>query len=106
MLFAIAGSTTLGNYVVLAGQTGIVGHLNIGSRVTVAARAGVMNDIPDGEKWWGTPAQPVQEVKRQIVALRQLPELLKRVSALERKSGEDQLNLPAADSPIPDKPPA
>lgn len=83
----IAGSSKLGNYVVLAGQVGIAGHLKIGNRAIIAARAGVMNDIPDGEKWLGTPAQPDQEMKRQFIAIRHLPDLLKRVAELERKLG-------------------
>lgn len=82
---AIAGSTRLGNYVVLAGQVGVSGHLKLGNQVVVAAQSGVMNDIPDGGKVWGTPAQADRETKRQIVALRQLPELLKRVAELEKR---------------------
>ncbi len=83
----IAGSTKLGNYVVLAGQVGIAGHLKIGNQVIVAAQAGVMNDIPDGEKWLGTPAQPDREMKRQFIAIRHLPDLLRRVAELERQLG-------------------
>jgi len=83
----IAGSSKLGNYVVLAGQVGIAGHLNIGNRVTLAAQSGVMHNIPDGETWFGYPAQPNKDVKRQMVALRRLPELLKRVSEIENKLG-------------------
>jgi UDP-3-O-[3-hydroxymyristoyl] glucosamine N-acyltransferase len=81
----IAGSTKLGNFVVLAGQVGITGHLKIGNRVTVAARSGVMNDIPDGEKWFGSPAGPGRDAKRQHIALRRLPDLLRRVAELEKK---------------------
>jgi UDP-3-O-[3-hydroxymyristoyl] glucosamine N-acyltransferase len=84
---AIAGSSTLGNYVVLAGQVGVSGHLKIGSQAVIAAQSGIMHDIPDGEKWWGTPAQPDREMKRQIIAQRQLPGLLKRVTELEKKLG-------------------
>ncbi len=83
----IAGSSKLGNYVVLAGQVGIAGHLTIGNRVTLAAQSGVMHNIPDGETWFGYPAQPNKDVKRQMVALRRLPELLKRVSEIENKLG-------------------
>lgn len=83
----IAGSTKLGNYVVLAGQVGIAGHLQLGHGVTVAAQSGVMHNIPDGQKWFGTPAAPDKEAKRQMVALRHLPEALKRLSALEKKLG-------------------
>lgn len=84
----IAGSTKLGNYVVLAGQVGLAGHLKIGNQVTVAAQAGVMNDIPDGEKWLGAPAGPDKMIKRQMIAMRHLPDLLRRVAALEKKLGE------------------
>ena len=83
----VAGSSKLGNYVVLAGQVGIAGHLKLGDRVTLIAQSGVMNDVPDGEKWMGTPAQPDRAAKRQILATRQLPALLKRVKALEKKLG-------------------
>ena len=83
----IAGSTKLGNYVVLAGQVGIAGHLKIGNQVTVAAQSGVMHNIPDGEKWLGAPAQPDKEMKRQFIALRQLPDWIKRIAALEKKVG-------------------
>jgi UDP-3-O-[3-hydroxymyristoyl] glucosamine N-acyltransferase len=83
----IAGSTKLGNYVVLGGQVGLAGHLKIGNRVAIAAQSGVMHNIPDGEKWFGSPAQPDRQTKRQVIALHQLPELLKRVGELEKKLG-------------------
>jgi UDP-3-O-[3-hydroxymyristoyl] glucosamine N-acyltransferase len=81
----VAGSSKIGAYTVLAGQVGIAGHLKIGSKVTVAAQSGVMHDIPDGEKWFGTPAQPDRQMKRQILAMQQLPELLRRVAQLEKE---------------------
>jgi len=83
----IAGSTKLGNYVVLAGQVGLAGHLKIGHRVSIAAQSGVMHNIPEGEKWFGYPAQPDRKMKRQLIALHQLPELLRRVAELEKKLG-------------------
>ena len=83
----IAGSTKLGNYVILAGQVGLAGHLKIGHQVTVGAQSGVMSNIPDGEKWMGAPAQPDKDFKRQVIALRHLPELLKKIAAWEKKLG-------------------
>jgi UDP-3-O-[3-hydroxymyristoyl] glucosamine N-acyltransferase len=85
----VAGSTKLGNYVILGGQVGIAGHLKIGNRVTVAAQAGVMHDIKDGEKWIGAPAQPDRKGKRQLLAIQQLPELIRRVRDIEKKLGLD-----------------
>lgn len=85
----IAGSTRLGNFVTLAGQVGLAGHLKIGNKVTVAAQSGVMHDIPEGQKWFGSPAQPDRKMKRQLLAVQQLPELLRRVAELERRLGID-----------------
>jgi UDP-3-O-[3-hydroxymyristoyl] glucosamine N-acyltransferase len=84
----ISGSTKFGKYVILAGQAGFAGHLIIGDRVTVAAQSGVMTDIPAGEKWLGSPAQPDKQVKRQMIAIQRLPELLKRVADLEKQAGK------------------
>jgi UDP-3-O-[3-hydroxymyristoyl] glucosamine N-acyltransferase len=83
----IAGSSKLGNYVVLAGQVGIGGHLKIGNQATIGAQAGVMTDVPDKATWLGAPAQPDKDFKRQVIALRRLPDLLKRIAEFERKFG-------------------
>jgi UDP-3-O-[3-hydroxymyristoyl] glucosamine N-acyltransferase len=83
----IAGSSQVGRHTTLAGQVGIAGHLNIGNQVIVAAQSGVMHDIPDGGKWLGSPAQPDRQTKRQMIALQQLPELIRRVRALEETVG-------------------
>jgi UDP-3-O-[3-hydroxymyristoyl] glucosamine N-acyltransferase len=80
----IAGSTRLGNFVIMAAQAGIAGHLKIGNQVTIAAQTGVINDIPDGQKWIGTPAGPHLEIKRQWVALRRLPAMLQQVAELDK----------------------
>ena len=85
-----AGSSKVGNYTVFGGQVGIAGHLKIGNQVTVAAQSGVMHDIPDGEKWLGSPAQPDRSTKRQWLALQQLPELLRRVKELEKQVAEQK----------------
>ena len=84
----IAGSCKLGNYVIMAGQSGLAGHLKIGNQVTVGAKSGVMTDIPDGEKWLGAPAMPDRQAKRMMIAMMQLPDLIKKVADLERKLGE------------------
>jgi UDP-3-O-[3-hydroxymyristoyl] glucosamine N-acyltransferase len=93
----VSGSTKLGNYVILGGQVGLAGHLKIGNRVSVAAQSGVMTNIPDGEKWLWTPAQPDRQAKRQMIALQQLPELIRRVKELER-----QLELKAEPAAAPE----
>ena len=84
----ISGSTKIGSYTTLAGQVGLAGHLKIGSQVTIAAQSGVMHDIPDGQNWFGYPAQPDRVTKRVFLALQRLPELLKRVRELEKRLGQ------------------
>ncbi len=83
----VAGSTKIGNYTTLAGQVGVAGHLKIGNKVIVAAQSGVMHDIPDGAKYLGAPAQPDRDAKRTLIAIQQLPELIRRVKELERWVG-------------------
>ena len=51
----------IGDFAALGGQAGIAGHLKIGAGAQVAAAAGVMTDIPAGERWAGAPAKPVRD---------------------------------------------
>ena len=83
----IAGSSKLGNYVVLGGQVGIAGHLKIGNQAVVMAQSGVMRDMKEGEKVLGSPAMEDRQAKRQIIAMQQLPDLIRRVRELEKKLG-------------------
>jgi UDP-3-O-[3-hydroxymyristoyl] glucosamine N-acyltransferase len=90
----VAGSTKIGHYTTLAGQVGIAGHLKIGNKVTIAAQSGVMHDVPDGGKWLGAPAQPDRQAKRQMIALQHLPELMRRVTELEKLAGRPPPSKP------------
>jgi UDP-3-O-[3-hydroxymyristoyl] glucosamine N-acyltransferase len=80
-----AGSTKLGNYCVIASQSGIAGHLTLGHQATVGAKSGVMRDIPDKGTVLGIPAAPDKQAKRQMIALQQLPELIRRTRELEKE---------------------
>jgi UDP-3-O-[3-hydroxymyristoyl] glucosamine N-acyltransferase len=68
----LSGSVTLGDFVMLGGRVGVSDHVAIGSRAQVAASAGLMNDVPDGERWAGSPAQPMRAFFREVSALRAL----------------------------------
>lgn len=83
-----AGSTKLGDYCVIASQSGIAGHLKLGHQATVGAKSGVMRDIPDKGTVLGTPAAPDREAKRQMIALQQLPDLIRRTRDLEKQVAE------------------
>lgn len=82
---AIAGSTKLGDYVVLGGNVGAKDNIEIGDGVQSAAFAAIAADVAPGQEISGIPAQPIKDHFRQLMALRKLPDLLKRVSKLEAK---------------------
>jgi UDP-3-O-[3-hydroxymyristoyl] glucosamine N-acyltransferase len=82
-----AGSTELGDYVVVASQSGIAGHLKIGPQAVIGAKSGVLRDIPPKTTVLGIPAVPDQQAKRQWIATQQLPELIRRVRAIEARLG-------------------
>jgi UDP-3-O-[3-hydroxymyristoyl] glucosamine N-acyltransferase len=76
---AISGSVTLGDGVVLGGGVGIADGITIGDGASVAAQGGVMNDIPAGEVWLGTPAGPASEMRRNMAAFRRLAQTLAEI---------------------------
>ena len=82
----ISGSTRVGEHVTIAGQVGIVGHVTIGDGTVLAAQSGVSKDVPGGV-WFGYPAAPLPEAKRQVAWVRRLGKLFDRVKAIEKKLG-------------------
>ncbi len=80
----ISGSTKIGSRVTIAGQVGFVGHIEVGDDTTFGAQAGVTKSIPAGITVSGYPAREHQQARREEAARRRLPELLKRVRALEK----------------------
>jgi UDP-3-O-[3-hydroxymyristoyl] glucosamine N-acyltransferase len=85
----ISGSTKLGKSVILAGQVGLVGHIQIGDGAVVGAQSGVSKSLEGGRTYFGYPARPIGETMKLEAALKQLPELLKRVKAIEAQLGDD-----------------
>jgi UDP-3-O-[3-hydroxymyristoyl] glucosamine N-acyltransferase len=68
----ISGSTQLGDFVVMGGQSGIIGHLKVGAGTQIAAWGHVTHDLPAGARVGGTPAVPMVDYGRQIAALKRL----------------------------------
>jgi len=82
----ISGSTRVGEKVMMAGQVGVIGHLTIDDNAVIAAQSGVSKDLPGGA-WFGSPAVPLPEAKRQIAWIHRLGKLFERVKALEKRLG-------------------
>jgi UDP-3-O-[3-hydroxymyristoyl] glucosamine N-acyltransferase len=82
----ISGSTRIGDYVVLAAQSGVAGHLTIADRVTLGGRSGVISSIDEpGGTYFGYPARPFKEDRREAMRVKQLGNLMKRVKDLEAR---------------------
>jgi UDP-3-O-[3-hydroxymyristoyl] glucosamine N-acyltransferase len=83
----IAGSSKTGKYVMLGGQVGILGHVELDDMVMVATRGGVSKSLKAG-KYRGTPAVPINEYNQQKVHIRRLENYSERIKALEKKLQE------------------
>jgi UDP-3-O-[3-hydroxymyristoyl] glucosamine N-acyltransferase len=68
----ISGSTRLDDFVMIGGQGGLAGHLHIGTGARIAAKSGLMRDVPAGETVCGSPAVPLTEFMRQTAVLQRL----------------------------------
>ena len=79
----VAGSTEVQEGAVLGGQAGITGHITIERGAVVAAHAGVTNSVEAGTMVAGYPAIESREWRRSSAVFRRLPELKRRVEALE-----------------------
>jgi len=86
----ISGSTKIGKNVMVGGQVGFVGHIEIGDNTTIGAQSGVSKSLPSNSVYFGYPARPIMQAKREEAALRKLPELLKKIANLEAKLDEIQ----------------
>ncbi len=80
----IAGSSITGDYVVIGGQAGLRDHVRIGTGARLSAKAGIVNDVPDGVVMLGIPATPERDQKLQLAALSKLPEMRKEFKEMRR----------------------
>ncbi len=83
----ISGSSTLGNNVVVAGQSATVGHVKVADNVTLTAWSAASKDITKPGVYRGGPARPMAEAMKIEALTVRLPELYKRLQALEKKLG-------------------
>jgi UDP-3-O-[3-hydroxymyristoyl] glucosamine N-acyltransferase len=81
----VAGSTVLGNGVVIGGQSAVKDNLTVADGVYVIGKGGVWGDLRSAGMYSGNPARPHSEEIRIQASLGRLPDLLKRVKELERR---------------------
>jgi UDP-3-O-[3-hydroxymyristoyl] glucosamine N-acyltransferase len=77
----IAGSAELEDFVVMGGQSGMVGHIKIGRGAQIGGASHPKDDVAPGARMGGTPAIPLAEWARQLA-------VLKRLTQRQGRSGE------------------
>ncbi len=75
----IAGATTIGNGVILWGQVGVSKTLSIGDNAVVNAQSGVPSSLEGGKVYFGSPAEDAKTKMRELVWIKRIPELWKKV---------------------------
>lgn len=82
----IAGSSVLEDNVTISVQAGITDHVRVGEGAVIAGRSGVTNDIPAGARVSGFPARNHNDAKRALMLAADLPSIVKRLRAVEKKN--------------------
>jgi UDP-3-O-[3-hydroxymyristoyl] glucosamine N-acyltransferase len=82
----IAGSVTIGDGCILGGGVGVRDGLTIGSGAQIAGGSQLGEDVPAGGTVMGYAAFPARDFIKANAYFRRLPELARRLAALERLS--------------------
>ena len=81
----IAGSSKVGKHCILAGQVGVAGHLEIADNCVFGAQSGIPSSVRKPGMYQGSPVIDAMNWRRSVVGFKQLPEMMKRLQALENK---------------------
>lgn len=84
----IAGSSVIGENVIMGGQVGVSDHARVTSGVMIAARAGVHGNVNERGVIAGTPHQPIKDWKRSIAIFKNLETYIEKIKELENKIKE------------------
>ncbi len=85
----LAGSVKVGRWCQFGGQSGCADHAQVGDRARVIAQAGVHNDLPDDAMVGGAPAIALRVFRRMVAVEPRLPEIARRLRALEKRLSSD-----------------
>lgn len=75
----IAGGTIIEDGVTLWGQVGVSKTLTIGANAVVLAQSGVPSSLAGGKTYFGYPAEDAGLKRRELVWIKRIPELWKKV---------------------------
>ncbi len=75
----IAGANIIEDGVTLWGQVGVNKTITIAANAVVMGQSGVVSSIAGNKTYWGTPAVSMQEKKREVVWIKRIPEMWKKI---------------------------
>ncbi len=75
----VGGATTIKDGVTIWGGAIINKTLTIGENAVLLARTGVSNSLEGGKTYWGAPAQDAGVARRELIWIKRIPELWKKV---------------------------
>lgn len=84
----IAGSTKIGEWCMFGGQVGVAGHITVGNKVNVGAQTGINSHVEGNQTLMGYPAMTYRDFMKTSVLQRRLPDMMKRIDALEKELKE------------------
>ncbi len=88
----ISGSTSIGKRAMMGGQVGVADHVEMGDDVMIVAQSGVPSDLPGKQIYAGSPTVKRNVWRKTQMALPQLPDLIKKVRAMEKRIEELEKN--------------
>lgn len=81
----VAGVAHIEDEVILWGQVGVSKDLTIGKKAVVLAQSGVPKSLEGGETYFGYPVGEARAKMRELAYLKQIPDILERLKALEKQ---------------------
>lgn len=75
----VAGATNIEDGVTLWGQVGVSKTLTIGANAVVLAQSGVPSSLEGGKTYFGYPAEDAAQKRRELVWIKRIPALWKKV---------------------------
>ncbi len=76
---AVAGCVVLEDEVTLWGQVGIASGITIGKKASLLAQSGLGKTVEGGKAYFGSPAEDAREQMKQLVYIKRIPEILKKL---------------------------
>jgi UDP-3-O-[3-hydroxymyristoyl] glucosamine N-acyltransferase len=80
----IAGCVVVEDEVTIWGQVGITSGITIGAKAVISAQSGVSKSLAGGKQYFGTPAEDFRSKYKEIASIKQIPEILETLKALEK----------------------